>query len=654
MKILARKLLDIPPSELAGWITGSFILVFDDGEIETNTKETILSSFFWDYHRKYKELSLLKDHHFTTHLKGKRLKNRTHLSLVSSITKEWYRVFENSYTNNDKLDMLHIAYSSTNNYYNYIASKLNKYVTSVDITDLISIIDNSKIKDLRENAIYSQQGVKDLHKEIINTIVTDEEISKNPIARLLQSGLVKDLQLVQCIGPFGYPKDIDDYIFKRPIKRGYVEGLRSLYDSLTESRTAATSLYLSKSHLKKVEYFSRKAQLVGMNISKIHRGDCGSTNYVPWEVINKKELIALEGTYYLDTDNVLKTVSKNDDHLLGSIILTRHISGCNHPGNGEYCEVCFGKIARNIIDGTITGQQTGVTMASQNTQKVLSTKHVISSGIAAKIVLRDNQSRYFRVSPDGMGYMLNPTLNKNGLKITIEHSSMLNLTSILHVKDISKISPSRVTDISTVRITYQAKGRNETITEDVNMEFQARRCHATREFLEYMKNESKWEINARGHYEISLDEWDDSLVMFKTIEKQFSTVDFSKGITEILESKAELADIRNNTTPIEFAKDFSSYISTEMNIPISVLSAISYSYSIVNRDTPDFSLPKPHTRKGIGVLKEIMPYRSLGAAMAYQEQNELLMNPDTYLLTNRPDHVFDYMLLPQEVVKHKK
>ena len=652
MKILARKLLDIPPSELSGWLTGNFTLVFDDGELETGTKETILSSFFWEYHRRYKELRLLKEHHLSTHLKGKRLKNKSHLSLISTITNEWYRVFEPKYTNNDKLDMLHIAYSATNDYYNYIATKLTRYATSIDITDLVSIIDHEKIIKLKEDANYSQQGIKDLHKEIINTVIEDPVLSTNPIARLLRSGLIKDLQLVQCIGPFGYPKDIDDYIFKKPIKRGYIEGFRGFYDSLTESRTASTSLHLSKSHLKKVEYFSRKAQLVGMNMKTIHKGDCGSTNYVPWEVINPKELRLLEGVYYLNDKQELSCVSKNDTHLLGSIILTRHISGCNHPDPSGYCEVCFGRISRNIIEGTVIGQQTGVTMASENTQKVLSTKHVITSGLAMKIVLKDNQGKFFKVSPDGMGYMLNPLLNKKGLKITIDHSSMLNLTSILHVKDISKISPSRVTDISDVRVTYLPKGKEDYVHEDVTLEFQARRAHATREFLEYMKNESKWEINARGHYEINLDDWNDTLVMFKTVEKQFSTVDFSKGISELLESKAELADIRNNTSPIEFAKEFSSYISSEMNIPIPVLSAISYSYSIVNRNNPDYSLPKPWTRKGIGVLKEIMPYRSLGAAMAYQEQNELLMNPDTFLITNRPDHVFDYMLLPQYVIKH--
>jgi hypothetical protein len=37
--------------ELIERLSGSFILVFDDGELVTNYKETIYSSFIWDYHR---------------------------------------------------------------------------------------------------------------------------------------------------------------------------------------------------------------------------------------------------------------------------------------------------------------------------------------------------------------------------------------------------------------------------------------------------------------------------------------------------------------------------------------------------------------------------------------------------------------------------
>ena len=650
MRILARKLLDINPVDLGNWITGSFTLVFDDGEMDTNAKETIISSFFWDYHRQYKDLDLLREHHIGYYLKGKRLKNKTHLSLVGAISKEWYKKYEDRSSKEERIKMLRIGYETTNNYYNQLLSMTSDYVTTIDMTDLIGVVTHEKIKEIKEKGDYSQQGIKDIHKKITDLITKDQSFKDNNISKLLKSGLIKDTQMVQCIGPYGYPKDIDDYIFRRPIKRGYIEGFRNFYDSLTESRSASTSLHLAKSYLSDVEYFSRKAQLVGMNLANIHRGDCGSNNYIPWEVRNKSDLNQLYGIFYLDKDKIEKMVTPQDEHLIGKILKIRSVYGCIHPDPNGVCERCYGKLGRNVIDGTVVGQQSGVTMASDNSQNVLSTKHIISSGVAAKIVMKDNQAKFFTQSPDGMGYMLNPNLNKKGLKMTLSQKSIIT-TSFLEIGDLSNIYSSRITDVSQVKIRYLLG--EEYREEVVTLESQARRAYATKSFLEYMRN-NPWEVDSRNNYEIDLSNWDNELIMFKCPPKQFSTVDFSKGISSILEAKVSEQKDRDNKSPVEFLKEFHEYYTQTRDLPLSVLMAITYGYTIVSKETNDFSLPKPHTKKGVGVMKHIMANRSLGAAMAYETQNDLLINPNTFLQTNRLDHVFDYMLLPQMVKRYKR
>ena len=59
-------MLQYSTEELIERLSGSFILVFDDGELVTNYKETIYSSFIWDYHRKYPYLPLKKSHHVSS------------------------------------------------------------------------------------------------------------------------------------------------------------------------------------------------------------------------------------------------------------------------------------------------------------------------------------------------------------------------------------------------------------------------------------------------------------------------------------------------------------------------------------------------------------------------------------------------------------
>lgn len=655
MKILARKLLDIPKKEILNHITGTFTIVFDNGEmIDTTAKETAISRYFWEYHKQYDKLRLLKEHHISFHLlKGnekKRLKNKTHLALIASITNEWYEQYSESYTNQDKLDMLRIGYEASNHYYNDFSEMATEYMNSVDINDLYNLVRNPNIQRIKEEGDYSQEGIKKIHSDVINEILTDSQLSTNNIARLLRSGLIKDSQLVQCIGPFGYPKDVDNHIFRYPIIRGYIEGFRSFYDSLTESRTAATALYLAKGHLRNVEYFSRKAQLIGMNLDTIHRGDCGSNNYIPWEITNKNDLYIARGIYYLAKDNTLKYIKGNETDLVGTIIPIRTIVGCNHKDPNGCCETCFGYISRNVIAGTNIGQQSGVTLASDNTQNVLSFKHVVSTGVYSKIVLSQEQSRYFSLSQDGLGYMVRQDMDLQGFKLVLNPKAMLNITSILNLKDISKISISRATDVSNIRVISLVN--DEMRQEEVSLVYQGRKAYCSLDLLKFMKKQ-EFNIDSRGWYEIDLSTWDKEKVLFKCPPKQFSTVDFSKGISELIEASVKDSTVRDEMSPPDFIKVFVDYITQKIQLPLSVLISIAYSSMIVSMKNKDYSLPKPWTDKGMGIMKTTMAGRSLGAAMAYQEQNKLLVNTESFTETNRPDHIFDYMLLPQEVIKNK-
>ena len=64
-------------------------------------------------------------------------------------------------------------------------------------------------------------------------------------------------------------------------------------------------------------------------------------------------------------------------------------------------------------------------------------------------------------------------------------------------------------------------------------------------------------------------------------------------------------------------------------------------------------MPKPWTDSGVGVMLETMTHRSLGPYMAFQTQDKVLTNPLSFTNTNRLDHLFDYMLLPREVMKYR-
>jgi hypothetical protein len=67
----------------------------------------------------------------------------------------------------------------------------------------------------------------------------------------------------------------------------------------------------------------------------------------------------------------------------------------------------------------------------------------------------------------------------------------------------------------------------------------------------------------------------------------------------------------------------------------------------------DYAMPKPWTESGLGVLRPTILYRSLAPFVAYEHHSEGIYEPASYVLKNRPDHPFDGILQPAEVLAHE-
>ena len=72
---------------------------------------------------------------------------------------------------------------------------------------------------------------------------------------------------------------------------------------------------------------------------------------------------------------------------------------------------------------------------------------------------------------------------------------------------------------------------------------------------------------------------------------------------------------------------------------------------VVDATMANVDLPKPWTKRGMGVLKNLLEKRSIGALMAFEGQRGSFMDPTSFTQTNRMDHVFDAAIMPQEVLQ---
>lgn len=661
-RLSARYLLNYSTDELWELLYGDFILVFEDGEITTNHKETLYSSYFWNFHRNYPKTPMLMKHHVNTILKGRRLNSKTHLQMLGSVMWSSYFVYNDNPENYDKLAQL--VRKTANVLYNDSIIRLEEYVSSLDILDFYEVMNHEDVKSILEN----EEGVDDetyinASYDALNKLLShNTKLIHNPIVKGTQSGIIKRNQVLQCLGPRGYLTDIGSDRFKQPIKRGFVKGFRLFHDSLIESRSAAKSLYFSNEPLQKAEYFARRLQLLCQVIERLHHVDCGSTSYLIWKVkpptfengiqISQGDLVNIVGKYYLDeTTNKLVAIKETDTFLYNKTLKLRSvIAGCSHQDSHGVCAVCFGQLSYSVPENTNLGHLCATSMTKKSSQMVLSVKHHDGSTVVVGIVISNSGTMFLEAAKDKKSYLLKHLEEDKNLRIVISGAEAIGLTDINLVDDVKVLSLPRVSEISAVTFVSKFEGYDEYIPVVVSLN--NRKASLTYEFLEYIKTNG-WEVDEKGNYVISIKDWDYSKPIMVLPEKDFNMSDHSADIAVMIESRVkELTERSKNNSPADTLVELFELVNSKLSVNLAVLEIILYAVMNVDGANHDYRLPKTWTTKGLGVASLTIPGRSLSAAMAFEDHQQTILDPASFFNENRPSHQMDCLLCPNEVINH--
>lgn len=663
-KIVARKLLEFDTEQLWGRLTGDFILVFDDGEeIITSSRETIYSHYTWVFHKRYPKTPLLKKHHVSDVLKTDKLSSSTHIKLFASVLWDSFR----SYPELDPVELVNdltlLLYQTSSNLYNALLSRIENSVVSLDIVDFINVLENPTIKEVLSNLQPEQKSIENSYNVIKNGLKKDPALMLNPLARATQAGLVKEAQVLQCIGPRGYVTDIDSNQFKVPILRGYAKGIRKLYDSLIESRSASKSLYFSKSDLQNAEYFSRKLQLLCQTVKTLHHCDCGSQEYLVWKIKppvfdeeGRKtfpgDLVYLVGKYYLDPDtNKLNMIRESDKHLEGKTLKIRSVvAGCSHPDPYGICTTCFGELGIAVPKNTNIGQMCATTLTQKSSQSILSTKHLDASAAIEKIELNSEDRKYLKVTSSGESYQLSDNLKGKSVKILIPAAQAMGLTDVLEVSDVHKLGTTRVSEIYTFMMIVRTKDEEHRLPLDVSRG--KRMASLSYSALEFIKRKG-WTVDDKENFIIDMDGWNYNDTLMSLPNRHFNMSDVTQSIARLLESK--MADVNNpdeNKDPEAILLDLYELVTKHLSVNLAVLEVTLLPALIISIDNMDFRVPKSYTSRMMGASKQTIRNRSISAAMAYEYHKDTLVDPASYFKTNRPYHQMDVFLKPYETIKY--
>ncbi len=664
-RLHVRDILAMDANDVWGKLPKTFDLVFDNGEVvKSKDKTTIFTSYYWDVIRQYPNIEITPDNHLDHILANGDFGSGSHIRLLESFYKKIILAYQ-LLVPADRDNLNKLIFETNNRAYNELSTRLKLYVASIDILDFIDVATNPKIEKETDKYISnnktSQSDIIELSENILKIIKTDKSLDNNRLALATRTKIVRANQVVQCVGLRGYPTDVNSAYFKEPIINGYVKGLHTLYESMTESRLASKSLLFATAPLQMSEYLSRRIQILSMSVERIHYTDCGSTKYLDAFItddeydefgtrIVRSNLPLMEGVYYLDErDNQVKPIRATDKHLINKHIKIRSlISGCQHPDRHGVCQVCFGELAQNIQPGANVGHLAGSVLGRIISQLILSVKHYESSGDISYIKLNNRSSKFFSIDKERDKYYINEKVIKDGYSVEISKEALINLNDILNVHNLSFNDISRTSKVETVAFF------NQNDYEELDIRVENRLGILSKEFIAYIK-EKKWTVNQKFNYVFDISDWDSSKPFIILPKKHYNNTDLSndiesliKGnqITLMLKKKEDYATIITNTL-----WDLFNLVNSKLTVNFSLIQTIVYASMILSDEHLDMRLPRANDHKEIGKLKNIIENRSLSGLFAYEKLKESLFTPEIYFPLWRENYPMDVYIDPQAVIK---
>lgn len=632
-------------------------IVFDDGETLTAySRETIYTHLFLGLFAPYPRVRILKKHHIATILGVDALDTSTHLKLCTAIFQSIVED-EGLELPINKEPLLKAVYETVSEAMGKLSSLTKRNVTSIDILDFIQIAKHPKIEALRVSAQEDPRRIKYAYEESVKTIEAEPEFAENGLTKAVRSKMVKANQVTQCVVFRGFGTEVDGAIFQTPIWSNYTFGNTRFYDFVADSRTAAKSHFYADTALRDSEYMARKFRLFATVLERIVYEDCGSTEHLLWEIkgalkdssgttIYPGDLVFMVGKNYLDeTTGQYLSIKGDEKHLIGKKIQMRSLIHCKTPDPHAVCHVCAGKLSQNISRFANLGHLGSVTTTKETTQNILSIKHVNTSSMTAKILLGEHEQHFMNTGPNGAAFFLNASLKPLKPTLTVLKDQAAGLVDISSVEDLDKITLSRISQTKLVGLSTGEAGYEVSL----KVEQKNKASMMSPFFLKYLKAKG-WSMDAKNNFVFDMSDWDYSLPVFIMQNKEESFVDLANQINVMVESSQKLAQRRQvNGAAVLLLQDLFDLVNSKLRVNILSFEIIIYALMVASKS--NYSLSRGSKDPVLGIAEVLTKYRSLGAALVYEDQHETLTDPANFYKGKRPDSPFDVFFSPREVVE---
>lgn len=617
-------------------------LIFSDGEIIADFPQTLISWYFWEYHRQYPGVPLCIKNHVYGEPLSKGLENKLHQRAVDQVLAEYPR--------EDIQNLYKINAGITQRLHNAIATDGEEFQATLDALDFLEIHRHPKLKEIRERPITSKRDIANGYKESVYILSHDPSLNRNNLAIPHRGGFTKTGQMLQVIVKVGFRSEINQRIFFNPIPVGFSEHLKRLSFSAMDRCSAAQAQLATSEPVKRTEYYNRELQLITYVVHGVDQNDCGSKETIPWKVTKDDLEHVLPGKYYFDRDGELKMVRGKgyDNHLVGTVIRMRTPSKCQHPDDGVVCKYCLCENASRVQADTNPGFALTVTQNEAVSQDVISTKHHLVSAESESYVIHDHELKYISNLGDDKEITLSRDLWGKHVKVRFDVSDIFRLADIPIFNELKEGDLSRISTIKEMVLIIDNGDKNPKM-DIVPVSRGSYRPFLTKEFIQYMRDFS---FQTVGKYiEVDLMNWDNAETILRFPERRGSTLEQMEELKSVIFMSSDIGKEllrRDLTDPVNLAgaiRLVCDMTNRKFSVNLGIVELVLYCMMGRDPKNGDYRLPKLGTGIHFAPQTRIMSGRSLSAKAAYERQFEMIADPKSYIHRIRPNHTFDPLFL---------
>lgn len=638
--LLAREILSASRQDAWKLPYQEVTVRYDDGESRVLRKQQVIfNRYCWDLLWMYPGTPITVACDITTYLKSNGFDGDTHKLLLEGIFKHICK-FQKLETYSQKAPLLKMVYKIIDNIQNEILMQASAWVSTIDAMDFVKVVNDPAVMKIHANLRSTPEGMDRAYRDIREYVNTTTE--KNRFVDAYRSKAVNDNQANQCIGPRGFVTDLSRTVYTQPITSGFIRGMSTLYEMMTESCTAAKSLNANGTHIQTSEYTSRRFQILTMVVRSIVNGDCGSTEYLDI-IVTPLNIDNLRGKYYLQEDGSLGCIEGDETHLYDKLIQLRSGLHCKHVESDKICTTCLGKLSQNFKENSNLGYTMSAFLMEKVSQAILGTKHLTQSVRKSLIQLEGLANKYFRPDENGNLYF-HKDVDLTGMQLILPNASVGRLVDVLNLQH-TNIGLAKIGELDSV-IIRDMKPKTP-IADKLSIAYKDRNCIITQSLLKHIKA-SNMESDHRGNFVIPLDTFDRTQPVFNNPLKETDILAFVSRISSIVETNKDKI-----TDPDEKLALLVSTVADRFKCNLSVLEVLVYATTTYNAGNNDYRLGRNTATPATAGKTELFRYRDFAGLAVFEKQpGEIIDQPAIAFnrKVQRQEHPMNVFLVPQSVV----